>query len=172
MYFDRPQRSCGKVISSQACAKNSVHRGRCLPQCMLGYTPPGRHPRPRGRHPIFRHPPGRHSPPPTATAADGTHPTGMLSCLRDVLTHHGTSLCSRDLRTRNDMGWALAWAPCNVGPTNKNVLRFVYIKRKRTQFFLAKLTHSGFAHGMGMAFHDKMSLKYVFNEEYHSNWCS
>ena len=48
--------------------------------------------------------PDRHPPPPTATAADGTHPTGMLSCLTDVLTHHGTSLCSRDLRTRNDMG--------------------------------------------------------------------
>ena len=54
----------------------------------------------------------------------------------------------------------------------KTFLRFVYIKRKRTQFFLAKLTHSGFAHGMGVAFHDKMSLKYVFNEEYHSNWCA
>ena len=36
----RPQRSCGKVIFSQACVKNSVHwGGGCLPQCMLGYTP-------------------------------------------------------------------------------------------------------------------------------------
>ena len=26
--------------------------------------------------------PGRHPPPPTATAADGTHPTGMHSCLQ------------------------------------------------------------------------------------------
>ena len=38
----RPQRSWAKVIFSQACVKNSVHRGGgCLPQCMLGYTPPG-----------------------------------------------------------------------------------------------------------------------------------
>ena len=42
----RPQRSCGKVIFSEACVKNSVHGGGgCLPQCMLGYTdPPSRHP--------------------------------------------------------------------------------------------------------------------------------
>ena len=47
----RPQQSCGKVIFSQACVKNSVHgEGGCLPQCML------------------------------VTAADGTHPTGMHSC--------------------------------------------------------------------------------------------
>ena len=31
----------GKGKFSQACVKNSVHRGgECLPQCMLGYTPP------------------------------------------------------------------------------------------------------------------------------------
>ena len=39
---------------SQACVKNSVQRG-CLPQCMLGYTPPGRHPlgeTPPGEHPL------------------------------------------------------------------------------------------------------------------------
>ena len=36
----RPQRSWGKVIFSEACVKNSVHRGGgCLPQCMMGYTP-------------------------------------------------------------------------------------------------------------------------------------
>ena len=37
-----PQRSWAKVIFSQACVKNSVHGGGggCLPQCMLGYTPP------------------------------------------------------------------------------------------------------------------------------------
>ena len=29
--------------------------------------------------PLGRHPPGRH-PPKTATAVDGTHPTGMHSC--------------------------------------------------------------------------------------------
>ena len=85
--------------------------GGCLPQCMLGYTPrqtptypadtppgqtpphadtaPGRHP--LTRHPPVRHPPpgrhpplGRHPPQQTATAADGTHPTGMHSCLFQI----------------------------------------------------------------------------------------
>ena len=34
----RPQQSWGKVIFSEACVKNSVHRGG-LPHCMLEYTP-------------------------------------------------------------------------------------------------------------------------------------
>ena len=67
--------------------------GGCLPQCMVGYTPPrSRHPTPRSRHsweqtpPWSRHPPEQtlpeaDTPPETATAADGTHPTGMHSCL-------------------------------------------------------------------------------------------
>ena len=71
--------------------------GGCLPQCMLGYTsPPGQtSPRqtspqadipPLGRHnpwedtPLGRHPLGRHPPLQTATAGDGTHPTGMHTC--------------------------------------------------------------------------------------------
>ena len=47
----------------------------------------GIHPRvdtPLGRHPPGRHPPWVDTPPPlgqTATAADGTHPTGMHSCI-------------------------------------------------------------------------------------------
>ena len=67
---------------------------------MLGYTPRADTPQadtppadtlPLGRHPLGRRtPPGKHlpwadtpradTPSPTATAADGTHPTGMLSC--------------------------------------------------------------------------------------------
>ena len=50
--------SCGEVMFSQACVKNSVHR-EGVSQHALGQTPPT----------------------PTATAADGAHPTGMLSCL-------------------------------------------------------------------------------------------
>ena len=38
-YFNRPKHSCGKVMFSQACVKNSVYGGECLPQCMLGYIP-------------------------------------------------------------------------------------------------------------------------------------
>ena len=88
----RPQRGCGKVILSQACVKNSVHRGGGL----CGRHPLGRHP-PWSRHPFPVHA-GIHPPPsacwdtplcsvhagihpPPATAADGTHPTGMHSCL-------------------------------------------------------------------------------------------
>ena len=46
-----------------------------------------RHSLPLGKHPLqlSRHSPGQTPPPPeTATAADGTHPTGMYSCLLSV----------------------------------------------------------------------------------------
>ena len=54
--------SCGKVMFSQACVKNSVHRRVCIPACtwvdtphaytLPDQTPPlGRHPPPPGRHP-------------------------------------------------------------------------------------------------------------------------
>ena len=49
-----PAKVWGKVIFSQACIKNSVHGGG-----MPGGDPAG-----------------------TATAAGGTHPTGMHSCLK------------------------------------------------------------------------------------------
>ena len=61
--------SCGKVMFSQACVKNSVHRadthppGRHIP----GQTPP---PPPQADTPL---------PPKMATAADGTHPNEMHS---------------------------------------------------------------------------------------------
>ena len=44
-------------------------------QCMLGYTPPLGQTHHLGRHP-----------PPTATAADGTHPTEMHSCYCNIST--------------------------------------------------------------------------------------
>ena len=46
---------------SQACVKNSVHKGV--------YT-----------HPLDTPLPWADTPPPAATTADGTHPTGMHSC--------------------------------------------------------------------------------------------
>ena len=55
--------SCGKVMFSQAHVKNSVQKGMYPPQADTSHsntTPP---------------------PPETTTAADGTHPTGMYSCL-------------------------------------------------------------------------------------------
>ena len=54
---------------SQAFVKNSVHGGGEV------YTLIGRHP-PIGRYT----PPLADTPRQTATAADGTHPTGMHSC--------------------------------------------------------------------------------------------
>ena len=103
----RPQRSCGKVIFSQASVSHSVHRGGCLSQCLLGYTPPlGRY-TPWQVHPPWQvppwagtppsrytpwqvYPPGRYTPPgrcnppapppTTVTAVDGAHPTGIRSC--------------------------------------------------------------------------------------------
>ena len=58
----------------------SVHAGIHTPRAdnPLGRHPLGRHPN-LGRHPL----PGADTPPPqqTATAANGTHPPGMHSCL-------------------------------------------------------------------------------------------
>ena len=69
--------SCGKVIFSQASAKNSVHGWRgieCLPKGMLGYT------HPMGADPqLGRHPPP-HSSKRYGQQAGSTHSTGMLSC--------------------------------------------------------------------------------------------
>ena len=53
--YYRPQRSCGKVIFSQVCVKNSVHRGRVSASVHAGIHGP-----PPGRHPMGRHPSGRH----------------------------------------------------------------------------------------------------------------
>ena len=79
--------SCGKVMFSQACVKNSVHRrvGVCPKKCWD--TPPG-------RQPSWQTPPQVDTPqadipwadiPPNTTGygqqAGGTHPTGMHSCL-------------------------------------------------------------------------------------------
>ena len=68
-HFYRPQRSWGKVIFSQASVV--LLTGGGLPQCMLGYHPPGadipqsRHPLPRNRPlpPRSRQPPGADDPP-------------------------------------------------------------------------------------------------------------
>ena len=72
--------------------------GGCLPQCMLGYQPWSRHPPGADTHPEQTPPeqtPPEQTPPRAdtpsgadipplpgdmATAADGTHPTGMHSC--------------------------------------------------------------------------------------------
>ena len=56
----RPQRSWAKVIFSQACV---CSQGGCLPQCMLGYTPPSRHP-PHKQTPPRADPPAADPPPP------------------------------------------------------------------------------------------------------------
>ena len=83
--YYRPQRSWAKVIFSQACVKNSVHRGGggCLPQCILGYTPRTRHPPwaqtplpPQSRHPLQPAeqtlPPGADTPPPPGSRLQHT----------------------------------------------------------------------------------------------------
>ena len=77
-YLPHTNKVWGKVIFSEACVKNSVHRGD-LPQCMLGYHPPpgaGTHPlgpgplgagtpgpgTPWTRHPLDQAPPGPGTP--------------------------------------------------------------------------------------------------------------
>ena len=41
LHFYRPQRSCSKVMFSQACVKNSVHRGVSDPACTTGHMTRG-----------------------------------------------------------------------------------------------------------------------------------
>ena len=88
------KRSCGKVMFSQACVKNSVQGGGGVHP--PGQTPSGRPPSPYadtllpgqvdtplGRHPSWagRHPPEQTPPQQMAPTADGTYPTGMHSWL-------------------------------------------------------------------------------------------
>ena len=69
-HFYRSQCSCGKVMFSQACVKNSVNRGDVYPSMHRSRHPTWQTPPPRqtlpDRHPQanppFRHPPGRHPP--------------------------------------------------------------------------------------------------------------
>ena len=76
------------AMFSQACVKNSVHRHPPA-QCMLEYTPPAHWQTspPRQTLPPVDTLPPRQTPPrqtphpaPAATAAEGTHPTGMHFC--------------------------------------------------------------------------------------------
>ena len=75
----RPRRSWGKVIFSETCVKNSVHRGVSA-SFHAGIHPPGT----RGRHPPRTR--GRH-PPAQCMLGDtgGTHPTGRHTCLNQIL---------------------------------------------------------------------------------------
>ena len=61
------------VVAERLCFQGCLSTGRCT-------SPLGRHP-PARQTPPSRHPPGQTPPQPKmATAADGTHPTGMHSC--------------------------------------------------------------------------------------------
>ena len=95
LIFTARKRSLGKVIFSQVCVKNSVHRGGCL---LWGVPAPGGRSAPGEGVPALgggglllgrvclllggSAPGGRClvETPPTATAVGSTHPTGMHSC--------------------------------------------------------------------------------------------
>ena len=71
-----------KVMFLQACVCPHGGGGWCLPQCMLGYPPRANTPQGADTPPSH---PGADTPPgETATAADGTHPTGMHSCFKEL----------------------------------------------------------------------------------------
>ena len=74
--FTIRKRSCGEVMFSQVCVKNSVHRG-CPARHPPGQTPPP--PPPSGQTPPSPFWQADSPLQQTATAADGTHPTGMHS---------------------------------------------------------------------------------------------
>ena len=69
--FYRPQRSCNKVMFLHLSVSHSVHGGGGVWQTTPWADTPT-------LNPVHA---GIHAPLPAATAADGTHPTGMLSCL-------------------------------------------------------------------------------------------
>ena len=88
--FYRPQRSCGKVMFSQASVILFTGR-RGVAETPRADTPP------RPVHAWINTPPAQcmlgYTPPPTATAADGTHPTGMHSCWHcDLVCFCGTMI--------------------------------------------------------------------------------
>ena len=74
-YYYRPQRSCGKVMFLHLSVILSMGGG-CLPQCMLGYTPPANPswadtPQADNTHtPPGRHPPGQTPPRQTPSRID------------------------------------------------------------------------------------------------------
>ena len=74
-FYYRPQTKLRKGNVFTPVCQSFCSQGGLL-QCMLGYTTPLGRP-PLGRHiPLGKHP----HPKQTATAADGTHSTGMHSC--------------------------------------------------------------------------------------------
>ena len=87
--YYRPQRSCGKVMFLHLSV--ILFTGGCLPQCMLGNTPL-RADTPR------QTPPWQTPHPPTVTAADGTHPTGMFSCYYHLFDEYRVEMYIKMLR--------------------------------------------------------------------------
>ena len=87
-------RSCGKVMFSQVCVKNSVHGGIWLSACwdalsMDRYPPPGQTHLPwAGTPPWADTPlgsPSLENSPPPQRLLQGTHPTGMHSCFDYII---------------------------------------------------------------------------------------
>ena len=94
--FYRPQQSCEGYVFTPVCLSTGGSTWAGTPQDQAQPPGPGTHP-PGTRYPPdqvhppgtrYTHipwdqvpPPGPGTPPETATVADGTHPTGMHSCL-------------------------------------------------------------------------------------------
>ena len=82
-YFCRPQHSCGKVMFSQASV--ILFTGGVYPSMHWGRHPPRQTPLPWAD-----------PPPPTATAAEGTHPTGMHSS-NNTFSLHNVLACQHSI---------------------------------------------------------------------------
>ena len=88
-HFYRPQRSCGKVMFSQASGILFTGRGgACVRACPWGTNVPPRHTRPQACTP-----PRHTCLPPDGQCAGGTHPTGMQSCSNNRSFPQETCVC-------------------------------------------------------------------------------
>ena len=109
VHFYRPQRSWGKVIFSQACVKNSVHRG--LPE----QTPLGRHP--PGQAPPGQVPPHGQAPPPGQAQPPGQAPPPLAGT--PPIRHHHPSNGQAPIRQTPSLGRHPQAVHAGMRPTHR-----------------------------------------------------
>ena len=120
--FYRPQRSCGQGnIFTPVCHSFCSQGGGCLPQCMLGYDPPGADTPLGADTPRSRPPPGKYASANGLRAA-GTHPTWMHSCLKKSFVRTSPIFVPSCAETRSEavILFAFTTVASNVAPATRS----------------------------------------------------